>query len=67
MLLYRQAAAFAEAEIVIEKSRFIAHVRPVESREEAEEFFSEIRKKYRDATHNVPAMVLGEQIGRAHV
>ena len=62
MLLYRQAAAFAEAEIVIEKSRFIAHVRPVESREEAEEFFSEIRKKYRDATHNVPAMVLGERM-----
>lgn len=62
MLLYRQAAAEAEAEIVIEKSRFIAHVRPVETREEAEEFFDEIRKKYRDATHNVPAMVLGDRM-----
>lgn len=62
MLLYRQAAAEAEAEITIERSRFIAHVRPVESKEEADEFFTAVRKKYRDATHNVPAMVLGDKM-----
>lgn len=62
MLLYRQALKDAEAEIIIEKSRFIAHVRPVETREEAEAFFTEVRKKYRDATHNVPAMVIGDKM-----
>lgn len=62
MLLYRQASENAQSEIIIEKSRFISHVRPVESREEADGFFAEIRKKYRDATHNVPAMVLGDKM-----
>lgn len=62
MLLYRQALKDAEAEIIVEKSRFIAHVRPVETREEAEAFFAEVRKKYRDATHNVPAMVIGDKM-----
>ena len=58
---YRTAAAEASAEQTIERSRFIAHVKPVESREEAEAFIGEIRARYRDATHNVPAMVLGEK------
>ncbi len=61
MKSYRSAAKAAAAEYEVQKSRFIAHVRPVETREEAERFFAEIRKKYRDATHNVPALVLGEQ------
>ena len=50
---------FAET---IEKSKFIAYVTPAETREEAEAFFAEIREKHRDATHNVPAMVLGERM-----
>ena len=58
---YRTAAAETSAEQVIERSRFIAHIKPVETREEAEEFISRIRAEYRDATHNVPAMVLGEK------
>ena len=37
-------------------------VSPAESREEAEEFFVAIRKKHKDATHNVPAMVLGDKM-----
>ena len=45
---------------MIDKSRFIAHVFPVESREEADAFLAEIREKYKDATHNVPAMVIGD-------
>lgn len=47
---------------IIEKSKFIAYVRPAQTREEAEGFFAEIREKHRDATHNVPAMVLGERM-----
>jgi uncharacterized YigZ family protein len=51
----------AEAEQIIDKSRFIGHVRPVDSREEAEAFIVEIRSKHKTATHNVPVFVIGEQ------
>ncbi len=50
----------ASAELVIEKSRFIAYVERAETREEAEAFIASIREKHRDARHNVPAFVLGE-------
>lgn len=50
------------AEQTIEKSRFIAYACPVESREEAEAFIAEIRGRHRDATHNVPAMVIGQRM-----
>ncbi len=33
----------------------------VSSREEAEAFIAEIRAEHRDATHNVPVMIIGEQ------
>ena len=58
MELYKTVRKQAEAVQVIDKSRFIAHVFPVESREEADAFLAEIREKYKDATHNVPAMVI---------
>lgn len=61
MELYRTVRKQAEAVQVIEKSRFIAHVCPVESREEADAFLAKIRSEYKDATHNVPAMVIGEK------
>ena len=61
MKLFSTVQKRGDAEQVIERSRFIAHVLPVESREEAEAFFTEIRKEYRDATHNVPAMVIGDK------
>ncbi len=61
MELYKTVRKQAEAVRVIDKSRFIAHVFPVESREEADAFLAEIREKYKDATHNVPAMVIGDK------
>ena len=61
MELYKTVRKQAEAVQVIDKSRFIAHVSPVESREEADAFLAEIREKYKDATHNVPAMVIGDK------
>lgn len=61
MEIYRTISGEAEATNIIEKSRFIAHVRPVQTREEAEAFIGEIKGRYRDATHNVPAMVVGEK------
>ena len=42
---------------MVEKSRFIAHAIPVDSYEEAKLFAAEIKSEYRDATHNVPAIV----------
>ncbi|MEA4986634.1 MAG: YigZ family protein [Anaerovorax sp.] len=62
MIRYRTIMEEAIAEQIIEKSRFIAHVKPVETREEAEAFFAQIRAKHRNATHNVPAFVIGEKL-----
>lgn len=61
MELYRTIRKEACETQIIEKSKFIAHVKPVETREEADEFIGEIKARYKDATHNVPAMVLGEK------
>ena len=60
-LLYTTLEKEAHAEQTIEKSRFIAHAAPAASREEAELFIEKIRAQYRDATHNVPAFVLGDK------
>lgn len=62
MLRYRTVRQEAKAEIMIEKSRFIAHIRPVASKEEANVFFAEIRAGHCNATHNVPAFVIGEKM-----
>ena len=56
---YITAAREASASLVIEKSRFIAHVSPCASKDAAEAFISSIRAEYKDATHNVPAYVIG--------
>lgn len=61
MKLYSTVRAEASAEQIIEKSRFIAYVSPAQTREEADAFIASIRKKHKDATHNVPAMVLGDK------
>ena len=46
------------AEITVKKSKFIASVFPVETKEEAEEKIKEISKKYYDAKHNCYAYVV---------
>lgn len=61
MKLYSTVLKQAQAEQIIEKSRFIAYVSPASTKEEADAFIASIRKKHKDATHNVPAMVLGEK------
>lgn len=52
-------AASVEHEIVIKKSRFIAHVHPVVSPGEADAVITAIRKRAWDARHNCVAMVTG--------
>ena len=61
MVLYKTVYEYAEAEYVIEKSRFIAHVQPVESYEEAQDFVAKVKSEYKDATHNVPAIICGNK------
>lgn len=49
----------AASETMIErKSRFIGHIWPVETEEEAVAYIKQTREKYWDATHNVYAYVL---------
>jgi len=60
MKSYKTVFERAEREIIINKSRFIGHVAPVKTEEEAQAFVDEIKKKHRTATHNVPVYLLGE-------
>ena len=48
----------AQAEIQVKKSKFIANIFQVNSKEEAEEKIKEVANKYKDAKHNCYAYVL---------
>lgn len=58
---YTTVAKEASAEQVIDRSRFIAHIARAFSKEEADAFIAGIRAQYKDATHNVPAFIVGEK------
>lgn len=55
-------------EIEIKKSRFICHLKRVESEKEAQAFIEEIKKEHWKATHNCSAYTIGmnDDIQRAH-
>jgi uncharacterized YigZ family protein len=57
-----------EHEIIIQKSRFIAHVKRAENEIEAQDFIQALKKKYWDASHNCSAYLIGEndQIQKAN-
>ena len=57
---YKTIYKEAQTEIIEKKSRFIAHVKPVQSETEAIDFINQIKSKYWDATHNVYAYSLME-------
>jgi uncharacterized YigZ family protein len=61
-LNYRTIHEFGVDEFEIEKSRFIGYARPIASEEEAVEFVNEIKKKHKDANHNVWAYVVGQNM-----
>ncbi|ONI40582.1 hypothetical protein AN640_08610 [Candidatus Epulonipiscium fishelsonii] len=46
-------------EIIEKKSTFIGQAFPINSKEEADEYISNIKKKYKDATHNCYAYKFG--------
>jgi len=53
----------ARIEIVVEKSRFIATAGPAFSVEEARSSIQTIRNEFPDATHHVPAFIVGHGLG----
>ncbi len=55
---YKTIEKRASDEFVVKRSRFIGHICPVTTQEQAIEFINEIKSKYWDATHNVYAYVL---------
>jgi uncharacterized YigZ family protein len=65
---YYTVKGLGDNEIVIDRSRFIAHVNRAESEEEAQLFIQTIKKKHWDATHNCSAYLIGEnnQIQKAN-
>lgn len=58
---YKIVYEAGEGEIVEKKSRFIAHVFPVEEEEQALEKIEQIKKQYWDARHNCYAYVIGKK------
>lgn len=56
---YPIPAQEVRTEIEIDRSRFIATAAPTFSVEEARAFISRIKREFSDASHNVPAFVIG--------
>ncbi len=59
MIKHKAVSEGGSGEITMKKSRFIAHVMPVETPEEAQQYIEAIRKKYWDARHNCFAFSVG--------
>lgn len=56
---YKTIHEYGKDEVIIEKSRFIGYAKPISSEDEAVEFVNEIKKRHKDATHNVWAYTVG--------
>ena len=59
---YKTLHKFGVDEYIVEKSTFIVYAKPIKTEEEAIEFINEIKKKHKDATHNVWAYTIGENM-----
>ena len=62
MSTYKTLHEFGMDEIIIDKSTFIGYAKPIKTEEEAVEFVNEIKKKHKDATHNVWAYTIGKNM-----
>ena len=60
---YKTLIKDAQDEFIVDKSRFIGHGRPCETEEAALQFLAEMRAKYKDATHNCYAYIIGPNMG----
>lgn len=59
---YKSILEYSENEYIVEKSKFISYIKPVNSENQAKEFIEKIKKENWDATHNVPVYIIGEQM-----
>lgn len=57
---YRTVLHESESLLIEKKSKFIAHVKPVDNEPDAIDFLNRIRSEYPDASHNVYAYVIDE-------
>ena len=62
MASYKTLHKYGVDEYIIEKSTFIGYAKPIKTEEEAVDFINEIKKKHKDATHNVWAYTVGENM-----
>ena len=62
--VYYISATSTEAEIKVKGSKFIAGIIPVKSKDNAEQVYIDIKKKYYDATHNCFAYRIDSNIFR---
>lgn len=60
MVNYYSIASLTEDELVINKSRFLTYLLPVDSEEDIEDALSQIRKAHPKATHHCYAYILSE-------
>ncbi|WP_270646709.1 YigZ family protein [Paeniclostridium hominis] len=60
--MYKTLHEFGMDEIIIDKSTFIGYAKPIKTEEEAIEFINEIKKKHKDARHNVWAYTVGKSM-----
>ncbi len=58
---YKTILDYGEFEHIVEKSRFIGYVKPIQDEEEAIAFIEMIRTQHKHATHNVPVYIYGEK------
>ncbi|MBE6939427.1 MAG: YigZ family protein [Ruminococcaceae bacterium] len=54
----------ADSEFVEKRSRFIGHLWPIESEEEAQAHIRQVKKQYHDARHNCWCYLLGQNVLR---
>ena len=62
--VFRVPFEAAESEFVEKRSRFITHLWPVETEEEAQTHIREMKSKYYDARHNCWCYLLGQNVQR---
>ena len=61
---FRVPFAAAESEFTEKRSRFIGHIWPVETEEQAQAYIRAMKKRYYDARHNCWCYLVGESIVR---
>lgn len=59
---YKSALKYSKTEYIVEKSKFIAHVKPIATEEEAIVFIEGIKKEHRKANHNVPVYSIKDKV-----